>query len=95
MTEPLYGIPYGLKEIAAVPGFKTAWGSRGFKGQLPNVEAWVYMMLQTHVQVFLLQLECINVTILFNLSYAKYSWRSAGAVLVAKLVSGSLTYDDI
>ncbi|XP_065872138.1 uncharacterized protein [Euphorbia lathyris] len=63
---PLHGIPYGLKDIIAVPGYKTTWGSRTFKDQVLDIEAWVYKRL-----------------------------RSAGAVLVAKLVSGSLAYDDI
>ncbi|KDP22511.1 hypothetical protein JCGZ_26342 [Jatropha curcas] len=63
---PLHGIPYGLKDIIAVPGYKTTWGSKSFKDQVLNIEAWVYKRL-----------------------------RSAGAVLVAKLVSGSLAYDDI
>ncbi|XP_057480966.1 uncharacterized protein LOC130767916 isoform X1 [Actinidia eriantha] len=63
---PLHGIPYGLKDIIAVPHYKTTWGSKTFKDQVLNVEAWVYKRL-----------------------------KSAGAVLVAKLVSGSLAYDDI
>ncbi|CAL5361716.1 unnamed protein product [Camellia sinensis] len=63
---PLHGIPYGLKDIIAVPHYKTTWGSRSFKNQVLNIEAWVYKRL-----------------------------KSAGAVLVAKLVSGSLAYDDI
>ncbi|XP_054807437.1 LOW QUALITY PROTEIN: uncharacterized protein LOC129309757 [Prosopis cineraria] len=63
---PLHGIPYGLKDIIAVPGYKTTWGSKTFKDQVIDKEAWVYKRL-----------------------------RAAGAVLVAKLVSGSLAYDDI
>ncbi|KAL6280779.1 hypothetical protein ACE6H2_017660 [Prunus campanulata] len=63
---PLHGIPYGLKDIIAVPQYKTTWGSRSFKNQVLDIEAWVYKRL-----------------------------KSAGAVLVAKLVSGSLAYDDI
>ncbi|CAK8579073.1 unnamed protein product [Lathyrus sativus] len=63
---PLHGIPYGLKDIISVPGYKTTWGSKSFKNQVINMEAWVYKRL-----------------------------RSAGGVLVAKLVSGSLAYDDI
>ncbi|KAL5858913.1 hypothetical protein ACOSQ4_000209 [Xanthoceras sorbifolium] len=63
---PLHGIPYGLKDIVAVPLYKTTWGSTTFKNQVLNIEAWVYKRL-----------------------------KSAGAVLVAKLVSGSLAYDDI
>ncbi|XP_050151895.1 uncharacterized protein LOC126626571 isoform X1 [Malus sylvestris] len=63
---PLHGIPYGLKDIIAVPHYKTTWGSRSFKNQVLDIEAWVYKRL-----------------------------KAAGAVLVAKLVSGSLAYDDI
>ncbi|XP_048445932.1 glutamyl-tRNA(Gln) amidotransferase subunit A isoform X3 [Pyrus x bretschneideri] len=63
---PLHGIPYGLKDIIAVPHYKTTWGSGSFKNQVLDIEAWVYKRL-----------------------------KAAGAVLVAKLVSGSLAYDDI
>ncbi|KAJ4818822.1 Glutamyl-tRNA(Gln) amidotransferase subunit A [Rhynchospora pubera] len=63
---PLHGIPYGLKDIIAVPHYRTTWGSTTFKDQVLDTEAWVYKKLQ-----------------------------AAGAVLVAKLVSGSLAYDDI
>ncbi|CAN0915955.1 Glutamyl-tRNA(Gln) amidotransferase subunit A [Linum grandiflorum] len=63
---PLHGIPYGLKDIIAVPGYKTTWGSTSFKNQVLDMEATVYQRL-----------------------------KAAGAVLVAKLVSGSLAYDDI
>ncbi|CAN4098464.1 unnamed protein product [Withania somnifera] len=63
---PLHGIPYGLKDIIAVPNYPTTWGSKSFRDQVLDVEAWVYKRL-----------------------------KSAGAVLVAKLVSGSLAYDDI
>ncbi|XP_027771553.1 uncharacterized protein LOC107015230 isoform X2 [Solanum pennellii] len=63
---PLHGIPYGLKDIIAVPNYTTTWGSTSFKDQVLDIEAWVYKRL-----------------------------KSAGAVLVAKLVTGSLAYDDI
>lgn len=63
---PLHGIPYGLKDIIAVPQYKTTWGSRTFKKQVLDIEASVYKRL-----------------------------KSTGAVLVAKLVTGSLAYDDI
>ncbi|GER48531.1 glutamyl-tRNA(Gln) amidotransferase subunit A [Striga asiatica] len=63
---PLHGIPYGLKDIIAVPHYKTTWGCKTFKNQVLDIEAWVYKRL-----------------------------KSAGAVLLAKLVTGSLAYDDI
>ncbi|PON71255.1 Amidase [Parasponia andersonii] len=62
----LHGIPYGLKDIISVPHYKTTWGSKSFKDQVLDIEAWVYKRL-----------------------------KCAGAVLVAKLVSGSLACDDI
>ncbi|XP_047092608.1 putative amidase AmiD [Lolium rigidum] len=63
---PLHGIPYGLKDIIAVPQYNTTWGSKTFKNQVIDMEASVYKRL-----------------------------KSTGAVLVAKLVTGSLAYDDI
>ena len=42
MIGPLHGIPYGLKDIFAVPEYKTTWGSTTFKDQVLNTEAWVY-----------------------------------------------------
>ena len=39
---PLHGIPYGLKDIIAVPEYKTTWGSKSFKNQVIDMEAWVY-----------------------------------------------------
>lgn len=39
---PLHGIPYGLKDIIAVPQYKTTWGSRSFEDQVLDIEAWVY-----------------------------------------------------
>ncbi|EMS51195.1 Glutamyl-tRNA(Gln) amidotransferase subunit A [Triticum urartu] len=63
---PLHGIPYGLKDIIAVPQYNTTWGSKTFKNQVIDMEAFVYKRL-----------------------------KSAGAILVAKLVTGSLAYDDI
>ncbi|XP_002983983.2 uncharacterized protein LOC9644225 isoform X2 [Selaginella moellendorffii] len=63
---PLHGIPYGLKDTIAVPGYRTTWGSTSFKDQFFNEEAFVYTRL-----------------------------KEAGAVLIAKLATGSLAYDDI
>lgn len=39
---PLHGIPYGLKDIISVPKYKTTWGSKSFKNQVIDMEAWVY-----------------------------------------------------
>ena len=36
---PLHGIPYGLKDIIAVKGHKTTWGSEPFKNQVINETA--------------------------------------------------------
>ena len=47
---PLHGIPYGLKDIFAVPGYKTTWGSCSYEDQVIEKDSWVYQKL---VQVML------------------------------------------
>jgi len=43
---PLHGIPWGCKDIIAVPGYPTQWGSGAFKGQVIDVEATVVRLLR-------------------------------------------------
>eukprot|EP00891_Asterochloris_glomerata_P006024 jgi/Astpho2/6024/fgenesh1_pm.00084_%23_11_t len=43
---PLHGIPYGLKDLMAVPGYKTTWGAVPYKDQTINHESNVYMRLK-------------------------------------------------
>lgn len=43
---PLHGIPYGLKDLFAVKGFKTTWGSVPFKDQVIDEDAFVYTQLR-------------------------------------------------
>src|SRR3954463_10537328 len=43
---PLHGMPWGCKDIIAVPGFPTQWGSAAFKGQVIDVEATVVRLLR-------------------------------------------------
>ncbi len=43
---PLHGIPWGCKDIIAVPGYPTQWGSGAFKGQTFDVEATVVRLLR-------------------------------------------------
>ena len=63
---PLHGIPYGIKDLAAVPGYPTTWGAAPYKDQVINETATVAKKLE-----------------------------EAGAVLLGKLVSGSLARGDI
>ncbi len=62
----LHGIPYGTKDLMAVPGYTTTWGAEPYKDQVINETATVIQKLE-----------------------------DAGAVLVAKLVSGSLARGDV
>lgn len=39
---PLHGIPYGLKDLFAVKGYKTTWGSTPYKDQTLDYDAYVY-----------------------------------------------------
>ena len=42
----LHGIPYGLKDLFAVRGYKTTWGSTPYKDQVIDEEAYVYKKLR-------------------------------------------------
>jgi Asp-tRNA(Asn)/Glu-tRNA(Gln) amidotransferase A subunit family amidase len=63
---PLHGIPYGIKDLAAVPNYPTTWGAAPYKDQVINETATVAKKLE-----------------------------EAGAVLLGKLVSGSLARGDV
>lgn len=43
---PLHGIPWGAKDIIAVKGFKTTWGSGAYKDQMIDEDASVVEMLR-------------------------------------------------
>jgi Asp-tRNA(Asn)/Glu-tRNA(Gln) amidotransferase A subunit family amidase len=43
---PLHGIPWGAKDIIAVKGYKTTWGSDAYKEQMIEQEASVVEMLR-------------------------------------------------
>ncbi|MCX6318138.1 MAG: amidase [Bacteroidetes bacterium] len=43
---PLHGIPYGLKDLFAVKGYKTTWGSTPYKDQTINTNSYVYTQLK-------------------------------------------------
>jgi Asp-tRNA(Asn)/Glu-tRNA(Gln) amidotransferase A subunit family amidase len=62
---PLHGIPYGTKDLLAVPGYRTTWGAGPYRDQVIDRTAGVISKLD-----------------------------EAGAVLLAKLVSGELANGD-
>jgi Asp-tRNA(Asn)/Glu-tRNA(Gln) amidotransferase A subunit family amidase len=43
---PLHGIPYGLKDLFSVKGYKTTWGSVPYKDQVIEEDAFVYTQLK-------------------------------------------------
>jgi len=43
---PLHGIPWGAKDIIAVKGYKTTWGSNAYKDQMIDMDASVVEMLR-------------------------------------------------
>ena len=43
---PLHGVPWGCKDIIAVPGYPTTWGSDAFKTQVIDTEATVVRLLR-------------------------------------------------
>jgi Asp-tRNA(Asn)/Glu-tRNA(Gln) amidotransferase A subunit family amidase len=53
---PLHGIPWGAKDIIAVKGFKTTWGSGAYKDQMIDDDASVVEMLRDAGAVLLAKL---------------------------------------
>lgn len=43
---PLHGIPYGLKDLFAVKGYKTTWGTRPYMDQVIDENSYVYTQLK-------------------------------------------------
>jgi Asp-tRNA(Asn)/Glu-tRNA(Gln) amidotransferase A subunit family amidase len=43
---PLHGIPYGLKDLFAIRGVRTTWGSEDFENQVIDDDAEVYLRLR-------------------------------------------------
>ncbi len=43
---PLHGIPYGLKDLFAVKGYKTTWGTTPYMNQVIDEDAFVYQKLR-------------------------------------------------
>jgi Asp-tRNA(Asn)/Glu-tRNA(Gln) amidotransferase A subunit family amidase len=43
---PLHGIPYGLKDLFAVKGYKTTWGTTPYKDQVIDENSFVYEQLK-------------------------------------------------
>ncbi len=62
----LHGIPYGVKDLAAVPNYPTTWGAEAYKDQVIKETATLVQKLE-----------------------------DAGAVLLGKLVSGTLARGDV
>ncbi len=53
---PLHGIPWGAKDIIAVKGYKTTWGSGAYKDQVIDEDASVVEMLREAGAVLLAKL---------------------------------------
>ena len=43
---PLHGIPYGLKDLFSVKGYKTTWGTTPYKDQEIDADSYVYRQLK-------------------------------------------------
>lgn len=53
---PLHGMPWGAKDIIAVKGYKTTWGSGAYKDQYIDADASVIVMLREAGAVLLAKL---------------------------------------
>ena len=60
---PLHGIPYGLKDLFAVKGYKTTWGTTPYKDQMIDEDSYVYTQLKKAGAVLCakLSLGCIGI----------------------------------
>lgn len=56
IKSPLQGIPYGLKDLFAVKGTKTTFGTPPFKDQVINEDAFVYQQLEKSGAVLIAKL---------------------------------------
>lgn len=82
---PLHGIPYGLKDLFAVKGYKTTWGSVPYKDQVLDEDAFVYTQLKKAGAVL-----CAKLT-LGELAYADlwFGGRTRNPWNIARGSSGS------
>jgi Asp-tRNA(Asn)/Glu-tRNA(Gln) amidotransferase A subunit family amidase len=53
---PLHGIPYGVKDLAAVKGYPTTWGAAAFKNRIIDTDATVVARLNVAGTVLLAKL---------------------------------------
>ena len=53
---PLHGVPYGIKDLFAVKGVPTTWGSADFKDQIADIDSEVVVRLRDAGAVLLAKL---------------------------------------
>ncbi|MBX3112798.1 MAG: amidase [Fimbriimonadaceae bacterium] len=53
---PLHGLPYGLKDLFAVPGYPTTWGAAPYRDQRIEVKSGVYERLEASGAVLVAKL---------------------------------------
>jgi Asp-tRNA(Asn)/Glu-tRNA(Gln) amidotransferase A subunit family amidase len=53
---PLHGIPYGIKDLFAVPGYKTTWGARPYQDQVIEEKSDVLQKLEAEGAVLMAKL---------------------------------------
>jgi Asp-tRNA(Asn)/Glu-tRNA(Gln) amidotransferase A subunit family amidase len=53
---PLHGIPWGVKDILAVPGYRTTWGATPYKDEVRDAQATVVTRLEQAGSVLLAKL---------------------------------------
>jgi len=53
---PLHGIPWGVKDLVAVKGYRTTWGAEPYKNQVIDTDATIYKRLTNAGAVLLAKL---------------------------------------
>ena len=90
---PLHGIPYGIKDLFAVPGYPTTWGAAPYKDQVLEEKAFIVQKLEDAGAVLLAKLssgELANGDVWFG-GQTKNPWDLSQGASGSSAGSGSAT----
>ena len=90
---PLHGIPYGIKDLFAVPGYPTTWGAAPYKDQVLEEKAFIVQQLEDAGAVLLAKLssgELANGDVWFG-GQTKNPWDLSQGASGSSAGSGSAT----
>ena len=75
---PLHGIPYGAKDLIAVPGYPTTWGAAPFRERVIDADAAVVERLSRAGAVLVAKLATVEIAGGFGYTQADAAWTGPG-----------------